>query len=116
MESTNDDSLFAFPELKASFTPKHGDVLCFRACDLSHCTRTFKETNLFGLAFFQKASLFKQLKKLLDLPVGGILEYVIPKRGKIPAMTIIEKKKDFEMKSLLYKKELKEGEFSFLDV
>jgi len=116
VEVKDNNSLFAFPKLKASFTPKHGDVLCFLTRDLLHCTRTFKQTSLFGLAFFQKASLLRQLKKLLDLPIGGILEYVILKRGKIPAMTIIEKKNDFEMKSLLYQKELKEGKFSFLDV
>jgi len=52
------------------------------------------------------------LKKLLELSIGGILEHIIPQRGKIPARTIIEKKKAFEMKSLLDQKELKEGKFS----
>jgi len=58
-EDEDNDYLFVFPKLKASFNTKHDNVLCFRARDLLHYTRDFKKTNLFDLIFFQKASLLK---------------------------------------------------------
>jgi len=86
-------SLFAFLEFHTNFVPRHGDVMCIRAKDIFHCTRVLKKRQQLGLAFFQKASLFRQLKKVLDAP--NVTE--------------------FEVKKNAYQKALDEGTLSLID-
>lgn len=115
MEDDEEVSLFAFPEFRVGFIPGNGDVLCFRASSFYHCTRALKKRNQLGLAFFQKASLLRHLKLLLNLPPDGLLEVIIPQKGKTPTKTIIEKKADFEEKKIIYKKRLSQGKFCMGD-
>jgi len=109
VEDPQDVSLFALPEFGVAFSPRHGDVFCMRACNFYHCTRALKKNNLLGLPFFQKGSLFPQLKRLMDAPMDGVIKHSIPKKRKAPAKTLFEKRADFEVKKEIYERNLKAG-------
>ena len=42
VKDDEEGSLYAFPELKVNFIPKHGNVLYFRTNNLHHCPRVLE--------------------------------------------------------------------------
>jgi len=109
-------ALFTFPEFDVAFAPRHGDVLCFRAASYEHCTRGYQRKNLLGLAFFQKASLLRQLGKLSRPADGGVLEHHIPNKGKrARKKTVLERSADFLATTDTYESELSAGTVSLAD-
>lgn len=89
-------------------------MLCFRASSLYHCTRALKNQHQLGLAFFQKASLFRQLRKLLHGPTYDVIEGDILRKRKKPG-TALEKRSEFERKRSVHEKEVAGGQVSLRD-
>jgi hypothetical protein len=102
-------SIFVLPEVFVGFYPCHGDILCFSPKTYYHYTRRLEKRNLLGLAFFQKCSLFRQLRKLT---LEGKIEY-IDKKSK---SSIIELREHFEEKKAIYKDQCLNGQLTLDDV
>jgi len=39
--------------------PKVGDILCFKASQIEHCTRSIGERDQYGIALYQKTSFYR---------------------------------------------------------
>ena len=90
------------PKFEIFFTPQHGDILCFRTGGKYHCTRNLEKENQLRLTFFQKASLLRQMRRLLNLHVDGVLEDIVPKKGKTSKKIIYERRVDFDVRKDIY--------------
>ena len=105
-------ALFAFPEAGVSFIPKHRDVLFFlKPGQYLHCTRRLQKTNLLGVAFFQKCSLYRQLGELIH-PGGSGTVIFVSSDGKTKT---VETQEGFLKKKEQYQQHLRESTVSISD-
>lgn len=102
-------AFFAFPEAGVSFVPRHGDVLCFQPGQYLHCTRRFMKTDLLGVAFFQKCSLYRQLRELTLDPGGSGTVLFCSGDG---ATSTVETRQGFLEKKEEYQRHLRESTLS----
>lgn len=97
---------FVFPEVKLKFYPCHGDVLILKPNSTYHCTRRLQaQKKQLGVAFFQKASLFRQLSKLKQDKYVEIYDDEKEEKIKINI-------KDYEQKRKIYIQEREGGQIS----